>query len=65
EPTGPMKTEAVRAGYYETPYGKYPKLQIFTITDLLAGKQPKIPLIEQSFKKAQKESVGDQDGLPF
>lgn len=30
EPTGPMKTEAVKAGYYETPYGKFPKLQIFT-----------------------------------
>jgi Restriction endonuclease len=65
EPTGPMKTEAVKAGYYETPYGKFPKLQIFTIADLFAGKQPKIPLVEQSFKKARKESVEDQDALPF
>jgi site-specific DNA-methyltransferase (adenine-specific) len=37
EPTGPMKTEAVKAGFYETPHhGKVPKLQIFTIADLFA-----------------------------
>ncbi len=66
EATGPMKTEAVKAGYYETIYGKYPKLQILTIKELFEGKQPNIPLVDSSvFKKAQKESVGDQDALPF
>jgi DNA modification methylase len=38
--TGPMRTEAVKAGYYETLYGKYPKIQILTIGDLFSGKQP-------------------------
>jgi len=63
--TGPMRTEAVKAGFYETLYGKYPKLQIVTIRELFDGKQPNIPLVESSFKKAPKESRGDQDGLPF
>jgi DNA modification methylase len=64
EPTGPMKTEAVKAGYYETPYGKYPKLQILTIKDLFDGKHPNIPLVDSSsFKRAEKEKVGDQDVL--
>jgi len=28
EPTGPMRTEAVKAGFYETDYGKFPKIQL-------------------------------------
>jgi DNA modification methylase len=67
ESTGPMRTEAVKAGYYETLYGKYPKIQILTIEELFSGKQPKIPLVDSaSFKKAVKESEGgEQDRLPF
>ena len=37
--TGPMRTEATKAGFYE----KVPKLQILTIADLLAGKTPQFP----------------------
>jgi site-specific DNA-methyltransferase (adenine-specific) len=67
ESTGPMRTEAVKAGYYQTIYGKYPKIQILTIADLFEGKQPNIPLVDSaSFKKAARESEGgDQDKLPF
>jgi Restriction endonuclease len=65
--TGPMRTEAVKAGYYETIYGKYPKVQILTIEELFSGKQPNIPLVDSaSFKKAPKEKEGgNQDDLPF
>jgi site-specific DNA-methyltransferase (adenine-specific) len=64
ESTGPMRTEAVKAGYYETLYGKYPKIQILTIRELFDGKQPNIPLVDSSaFKKAPKESQGEQTGL--
>ena len=65
--TGPMRTEAVKAGYYETIYGKYPKIQILTIAELFEGKQPNIPLVDSaSFKKAARESEGgEQDKLPF
>jgi site-specific DNA-methyltransferase (adenine-specific) len=66
ESTGPMRTEAVKAGFYETLYGKYPKVQILTIRELFEGKQPNIPLVDSaSFKKAPKEKVGDQGPLPF
>ena len=66
EPTGPMKTEAVKAGFYEPLYGKYPKIQILTIRELFDGRQPKIPAVDASiFRKAAKETVGDQDPLPF
>jgi site-specific DNA-methyltransferase (adenine-specific) len=64
--TGPMRTEAVKAGYFETPYGKYPKIQILTIRELFDGTKPNIPLIDPSaFRKAPKETVGDQNDLPF
>ena len=64
--TGPMRTEAVKAGYYETLYGRYPKIQILTIRELFAGKQPDIPLVDASaFKKAPKESQGEQGHLPL
>ena len=64
--TGPMRTEAVKAGYYETLYGRYPKIQILTIRELFEGKQPNIPLVDASaFRKAPKESQGDQGPLPF
>jgi site-specific DNA-methyltransferase (adenine-specific) len=66
EPTGPMKTEAVKVGFYETLYGKYPKIQILTIAELFAGKQPNIPLVDPSaFKRAARESTGQQDRLSF
>lgn len=64
--TGPMRTEAVKAGFYETLYGKYPKIQILTIRELFEGKQPNIPLVDSSaFKKAPKEARGDQNALPL
>ena len=65
--TGPMRTEAVKAGYYETLYGKYPKIQILTIAELFSGKRPNIPLVDASaFKKAPREMEGgEQEKLRF
>jgi DNA modification methylase len=64
EPTNPMKVEAVKAGFYETPYGKFPKLQIYTVQELFAGVKPKLPWIDPtSFKKAAREASGVQDEL--
>lgn len=39
EPTRPMTTEAVTAGYYHSPKGDVPKIQVLTIADLLSGKE--------------------------
>jgi hypothetical protein len=61
-----MKTEAVKAGFYETPHhGKVPKLQIIlTIADLFAGKKPQIPFIDvTSFKAAPREKITKQEKL--
>ena len=57
EPTKPMQTEAVTAGFFESKiWGKkYPKIQLLTIAELLAGKKIEMPPIRQvdkTFKKA-------------
>jgi len=57
--TKPMQTEAVTAGFFESKtWGKkYPKVQLLTIAELLAGKKiemPPIKQVEATFKKAEK-----------
>ena len=59
DPTGPMQTEAVTAGFFESQtWGqKYPKIQLLTVADLLSGKKIEMPPIKQvgaTFKKAPK-----------
>ena len=66
EPTKPMLTEAVKEGFYESLYGKYPRLQILTVQELLNGKQPHIPLIDpSSLKTMMKEPTGQQQDFDF
>lgn len=66
EPTGPMRTEAVKAGFYQTDYGKFPKIQILTIAELFAGKKPELPWLDPgAFRKAARESAARQDSLPL
>jgi site-specific DNA-methyltransferase (adenine-specific) len=65
EPTKPMREEAADAGFYESPWGKHPRLQILTVAELLEGKGIDCPPQEQvnvTFKKAPKaKSAGDAD----
>ena len=70
EPPGQMKTEAVTAGFYESAlWGKkYPKVQLITVAELLAGKKIEMPPIKQvqaTFKKAPKVTTkqGEQPEL--
>lgn len=66
EPTGPMRTESIKAGFYEPLYGKHPKIQILTIRELFDGRQPSVPFVDPAaFKKAPKEVRGDQHDLPL
>ncbi len=61
EPTSEMKTEAVSAGYYESPgWGqKYPRIQILTIAELLHGAAVKMPQSNISFKTAERVRPDD------
>ena len=62
EPTKPMRTEAAGAGFYTSPWGRHPRLQVLTVAELLEGKRIDMPSYRQvsaTFKKAPK--AGDQE----
>lgn len=64
EPTGPMKLEARKAGFYKTEYGNYPKIQILKIEDLMEGAKPLLPWRDTTaFKKPTKETTAVQPML--
>jgi DNA modification methylase len=69
EPTKPMVTEAVSAGFYKSPKGDFPKIQILTIDDLLSGKsKPQYFDISSgvyNFKKAKIERRKAEQGKMF
>jgi len=65
EPTGPMMQEAASAGFYQSEKmgHVYPRIQILTIAQLLAGAQVQMPSVTQTFKKAQRvKEVGAEQG---
>jgi hypothetical protein len=57
EPSRPMKTEALEAGYYysELMNRNYPKIQIITIRELLDGNEPKMPMLYSPYQLAQRQ----------
>jgi DNA modification methylase len=57
EPTKAMRTEAASAGFYTSPWGRHPKLQIVTVGELLSGDRIDMPPVRQTsvtFKRAPK-----------
>ena len=60
EPTKAMRTEAASAGFYKSPWGQHPRLQIVTVGELLAGKRLDIPPVRQTsvtYKRAPKVAL--------
>jgi hypothetical protein len=63
EPTAPMEKEAATAGFYEPehlPGRQFPRLQMLTIAELLAGKGLDYPRLapNATFKKAPRQRKG-------
>lgn len=70
EPTEPMRKEAVKAGYYQSPGGaSFPKLQILTIKGLLDGTErpryPDLMLGGLNFKRAEVSRPDTEQGTMF
>ena len=61
EPTGPMRKEAASGGFYNSPWGgRYPRIQIITVSDLLNGKRIEYPpsgQVNVTFKRAPKAEL--------
>ena len=69
EPSGPMKKEATKEGFYESPgAASFPRIQILTIEGLLERREqaryPDLAMGGHTFKKAKRdEGRGDQKKL--
>jgi len=63
EPTGPMNKEAIEAGHFKDVFGQdIPKIQIFTIEELLNGKKPIYPVPPDNFWTAEREKILGSNG---
>lgn len=65
-PTRDMITEAAAAGFYESGFWqrKFPRIQIITVEQMLAGTRPEIPSVKSPFAKAPTEKEkAQQDPL--
>ena len=64
-PTKAMRTEAAAAGFYASPWGQHPRVQILTVGELMAGKKLDAPPPRQTsrtYKRAPKalNKAGEQ-----
>ncbi|MCU4159357.1 helix-turn-helix domain-containing protein [Acidiphilium sp. AL] len=64
EPTREMAHEAAAAGFFETSFGRHPKLQIVTVAQLMTGMRPDLPgyAPTEGFRRAPRESGPDRQG---
>ena len=53
EPTKPMRQTASASGFVKVPGFEFPKVQILTLKEYFAGKRPKLPKENITFKAAQ------------
>ena len=67
-PTKPMREEAASAGFYQSPWGTHPRLQLFTVAALLDGMRidaPPMGQVGQTFKKAPRARADAPDAPPL
>lgn len=59
--TRPMRTEAIESGTYYSPgwNREFPRMQIWTIEELLAGAKPNVPPMRATFERAQRHRQMD------
>jgi len=65
-PTRPMLKEAAEAGFYKSPDGSsYPRMQIFTVEQLLQGKQVEYPRYarDNTFKQAPRSRAAAAENM--
>lgn len=48
-PTQPMRKESASAGFYHSEFGKYPRIQVITIRELLEGRKVSYPIMNSLF----------------
>ncbi|MBL8132922.1 MAG: hypothetical protein JNL42_13765, partial [Anaerolineae bacterium] len=62
-PTAPMNSEAAAAGFFHSAVwsADFPKIQVLTIADLMAGKTPRLPNTPGMFRKSDRVVKHDEE----
>jgi site-specific DNA-methyltransferase (adenine-specific) len=66
EPTKKMYEEAASAGFFSTPWGDFPRLQLLTVAELLEGKRLQYPVVtglNQTLKAAPKAAATESGNV--
>ncbi len=66
EPTSGMRAEAAEAGFYTSPWGKHPRIQLRTVGELLDGKAIDYPHVTGSnvtHRRAQRARVAEPERM--
>lgn len=64
-PTKPMRAEAASAGFYESPWGTHPRIQLLTVAELLEGKgidYPRTAGVNKTLKAAPRSKGKKGEG---
>jgi DNA modification methylase len=66
KPTKHMRAEAAGAGFYKCQWGTFPRIQILTVEDLLAGKKIDFPgTVNVTFNRAPRSQTPPAEQLPL
>ena len=65
DPTGPMREEAATGEFYESPFGRHPRIQILTIEEILDGHGVDCPPRAQVRVQRHKPPEKDPEQLEF
>lgn len=68
EATAGMRAEAAEAGFYTSPWGKHPRIQLRTVGDLLGGKAidyPHVTGANVTHRRAQRAQARQPEVLPM
>lgn len=68
QPTSGMRTEAAGFDFYESPWGKHPRIQLGTVAELLDGKGIDYPHVTGSnvtLRRTRRASVSQAEAIPM
>lgn len=68
EPTQRMRSDAAALGFFDTPWGRFPRIQLLTVAELLEGRQIQYPRVtggNQTLKAAPRTRVREAEQLSF
>ena len=64
-PTAGMRTAAASAGFYESPWGQHPRIQLLTVGELLDGARIDYPPANVTFRQAEPVGPVEAESMPL